>query len=165
MSTIIRPAIATDVPTILRFIRELAEFEKLLHEVQATEQQLSASLFAPGAKAHALIAERDGMPVGFCLYFYNYSTFLARPGIYIEDVYVQPAHRSHGIGRQFFTHLAAQAQREGCGRLEWWVLDWNERALDFYRRLGAEPMTEWTVQRLQGEALAALAATHEQEAA
>ena len=161
MPASIRPAIAADVPTLLRFIRELATFEKLEHEVSATEPLLAETLFGPNAKAYALLAEHDGQPIGFCLYFYNYSTFLGRPGIYIEDIYVQPAHRSHGLGRQFFEYLASQAEREGCGRLEWWVLNWNQRAADFYRRLGAEPMDEWTVYRLTGAPLSALATAEE----
>lgn len=148
----------SDAATITAFIRELAEFEKLAHACEATEEKILASLFAPDAKAYAIMAEVGGEPVGFALYFYNYSTFLAKPGIYIEDAYVRPEHRSKGIGEALFKHLAQKAIAEGCGRLEWWVLDWNSRAIDFYQRIGAVAMDEWTVQRVEGEALTRLAA-------
>jgi len=153
----IRRATPADIGTILRFILELAEFEKLAHMVVATEEILTQSLFGANAKAHALIAEVDGEAAGFCIYFYNFSTFLGRPGIYIEDIYVTPEQRSHGLGKCFFEYLAAKAADEKCGRLEWWVLNWNQRAIDFYTRLGAEPMDEWTVYRVSGDHLAALA--------
>lgn len=153
----IRPATPDDLPTLLRFIRELAAFEQLADQVQADESTLARSLFGPAAKAYALLAEIDGEAAGMCIYFYNFSTFLGRPGIYIEDIYVSPAHRSHGLGRAFFTYLAEKAVAEECGRVEWWVLDWNQRAIDFYTRLGAEPMDAWTVYRLEGETIARLA--------
>ncbi len=162
----IRTATVEDTATILRFIRELAAFEKLEHAVTATEEILAESLFGPNAKAHALIAEVDGIAAGFCIYFYNFSTFIGRPGIYIEDIYVSPEHRSAGLGRHFFETLAAKAQAESCGRVEWWVLDWNQRAIDFYKSLGAEPMDEWTVYRLSAKAIETLAtAPHPKEPA
>lgn len=160
--SIIRTATPSDIPTILRFVRELAEFEKLSHMVEATEEVLHRSLFGPNAKAYALIAEVAGQPAGFCLYFYNFSTFLGRPGIYIEDIYVTPEHRSAGLGKRFFRELAKRAEAEGCGRIEWWVLDWNQRAIDFYKTMGAEPMSEWVVYRLTQEKFAKL---NESEAA
>lgn len=161
----IRSAQPSDVSTILRFIRELAEFEKLAHMVATTEEILSNSLFGNDAKAYCLIAEHEGEAAGFCIYFYNFSTFLGRPGIYIEDIYVTPSHRSAGLGRRFFEYLAAKATAEQCGRLEWWVLDWNQRAIDFYKRLGAEPMDEWTVYRISGDGLTNLATSKEENAA
>lgn len=155
----IRPATAADAATILGFIRELAEFERLAHEVVATEELLREHLFGPGRRgAEAVIAEVGGAAVGYALFFHSFSTFLGRPGIYLEDLYVRPAHRSQGHGRRLLAHLARLAVDRGCGRLEWSVLDWNERALAFYRRLGAEPLSEWTVQRLTGTSLARLAA-------
>lgn len=160
MSFIIRKAVESDVPVILRFIRDLAEYEKLSHEVVATEDTIRGSMFSINPKTYGLIAEVDGKPVGFAVYFYNFSTFLGRNGIYIEDVYVMPEHRGAGIGKAIFKYLAAQAVAEGCGRLEWWVLDWNKPAIDFYLGMGAISMSEWTVQRIQGDALKALAATY-----
>jgi GNAT superfamily N-acetyltransferase len=157
----IRFASADDCPTILGFIRELAEFERLGHEVVADEAGLRATLFpAPGGRAAAevLIAETAGRPVGFALFFTTYSTFLARPGLYLEDLYVQPAARSAGIGGMAMAALARIAVDRGYGRFEWSVLDWNERALAFYRRLGAIAMSDWTVLRVTGDALTALAA-------
>ncbi|HEU0012349.1 MAG TPA: GNAT family N-acetyltransferase [Longimicrobium sp.] len=154
----IRAAVEGDVPLVLRFIRELAEYERLLHEVVATEERLRATLFGPRPGAEAVIAEVDGEAAGFALFFHNYSTFLAQPGIYLEDLYVRPEMRGHGVGRALLAHLAALARERGCGRLEWWVLDWNEPAIAFYRRLGAQPMSEWTVFRLTGDALDRLAA-------
>lgn len=158
MSLTIRPAAAADAATILGFIRELAEFERLAHEVVATEELLREHLFGPARRgAEAVIAEVGGAPVGYALFFHSFSTFLGRPGIYLEDLYVRPAHRSQGHGQRLLAHLARLAVERGCGRLEWSVLDWNARALSFYRRLGAEPLSEWTVQRLTGEALHRLA--------
>lgn len=156
MSPTIRNATPSDTPQILQFIRDLAEFEKLAHEVQADEATLHQSLFGANAKAFALMVDVDGKAAGFCLCFYNFSTFLGRPGIYIEDIYVDPAYRSQGIGKLFFQHLAARADAEGCGRIEWWVLDWNQRAIDFYESMGANPMDEWTVYRLTRDKFAAL---------
>ena len=153
----IRPATEADVPLILRFIRELAEYERLLHEVVATEDRLRETLFGARPAAEVVIAEDAGEPVGFALFFHNYSTFLAQPGIYLEDLYVRPEARGRGVGRALLAHLAALAQERGCGRLEWWVLDWNESAVRFYRSLGAQPMEDWTVFRLAGDDLARLA--------
>ena len=154
----IRAATSADVPTILNFIRELAEFEKLSADVVATEELLQQNLFSEKPAAEVLIAEIEARPVGFALYFTSFSTFLARPGIYLEDLYVSPSARSAGVGRALLAHLASIAVARGCGRLEWSVLDWNTRAWDFYRELGAVPMTEWTQHRLTGAALTALAA-------
>ncbi len=148
----------TDVPLILSFIRELAEYEKLAHEVVATEARLHEALFGPDRVAHATIARADGEPAGFALYFFSFSTFLARPGVYLEDLYVRPIWRQRGIGRRLLAHVARVAVECGCGRMEWSVLDWNETALKVYRTVGARPMDEWTVQRLTGAALEALAA-------
>jgi len=153
----IRPGVASDVPVILSLVRELAEYEKLAHEVAATEADFAFSLFGPAPRAHALILEAEGAIAGFALYFYNFSTFLGRPGLYIEDVFVRPEFRRHGFGRAVFKYLAQKAVEENCGRMEWWVLNWNEPAIRFYRSLGAVPMDEWTVQRLTGDALRACA--------
>lgn len=153
----IRPAREDDVGLILRFIRELADYEKLLHEVVATEEKLRRTLFGPRPGAEVVIAEDGGEPVGFALFFHNYSTFLAQPGLYLEDLYVRPEARGRGIGRALLAHLARLARERECGRLEWWVLDWNEDAIRFYRSLGARPMDEWTVFRLTGDDLDRLA--------
>lgn len=144
----IRPAGAKDVPAILSFICDLAEFEKLSHEVKATEESLRATLFGGRPVAEVLIAEWEGKPAGFALFFHSYSTFLAKPGIYLEDLFVRNEYRSLGIGEALLKELAKVAMERSCGRLEWSVLDWNERALKFYRSLGAKPMHEWTVQRM-----------------
>ncbi|HEV3051353.1 MAG TPA: GNAT family N-acetyltransferase [Longimicrobium sp.] len=152
-----RPAVEADVPLILRFIRELAEYERLRHEVVATEERLRDTLFGPRPAAEVVIAEDADEPVGFALFFHNYSTFLAQPGIYLEDLYVHPEARGRGVGRALLAHLARLAKERGCGRLEWWVLDWNESAIRFYRSLGAQPMSDWTVFRLTGGDLARLA--------
>jgi GNAT superfamily N-acetyltransferase len=154
----IRPAAASDVPLILRFIRELAEYERLAHEVVATEDGLCETLFGARPYAEVVIAEEEGEPAGFALFFHNYSTFLGRPGIYLEDLYVRPEMRGRGTGRALLAHLARLAVERGCGRLEWWVLDWNERAIRFYRSLGARPMDDWTVFRVAGDDLHHLAA-------
>jgi GNAT superfamily N-acetyltransferase len=153
----IRPAAEADVPLVLRFIRELAEYERLLHEVVATEDRLRDTLFGARPAAEVVIAEEGDEPVGFALFFHNYSTFLAQPGIYLEDLYVRPEARGRGAGRALLAHLAWLAKERGCGRLEWWVLDWNEAAIRFYRSLGAQPMDDWTVFRLAGPELARLA--------
>jgi len=144
---------------ILTFIRELAEYEKLAHEVVATEQRLRQSLFPDHGRpaAEVVIAEQDARPAGFALFFHNYSTFLAKPGLYLEDLFVRPEYRGRGIGRGLLSYLAKLGRERGCGRLEWWVLDWNEPAIEFYRRIGARALDEWTVYRLTGPALAALA--------
>jgi GNAT superfamily N-acetyltransferase len=147
-----------DVVDILSFVRDLAKFEKLEREVAATEQSLRDSLFGPRRYAEVVFVEEDDERVGFALFFHNYSTFLGRPGLYLEDIYVRADKRGHGYGKLLFRHLAGLAVARGCGRLEWWVLDWNRGAIDFYRSLGAEPMSDWTVYRLSGEALRRLAA-------
>jgi len=153
----IRAATPDDVPLILRFIRELAAYERLAHEVVATEEKLRETLFGARPYAEVVIAEEAGEPAGFALFFHNYSTFLGRPGIYLEDLYVRPEMRGGGIGRALLAHLARLAVERGCGRLEWWVLDWNEPAIRFYRQLGAEAMDDWTVFRVAGDALTQLA--------
>lgn len=156
--TRVRPAAESDVPLVLRFIRELADYERLLHEVVATEDRLRDTLFGPRPGAEVVIAEDGaGEPLGFALFFHNYSTFLAQPGLYLEDLYVRPEARGRGAGRALLAHLARLARERGCGRLEWWVLDWNESAIRFYRALGARPMDEWTVFRLAGADLDRLA--------
>jgi len=155
--TQIRPATPADVPLILRLVRELAEFEREPDAVKATEPMLDAALFGERPAAEAAIAEIDGEPVGFALFFQNFSTWTGRPGIYLEDLYVTPAARGAGVGTALLRHLAGLALDRGCGRFEWAVLDWNTPAVDFYRAMGAEAMTEWTVQRVTGDALAALA--------
>lgn len=154
---IVRPAHTGDCPIILTFIKQLAEYEKLAHEVVATEEKLQQTLFAEQPSAEVIIAEYQGRAVGFALFFTNYSTFLAKPGLYLEDLYVQPEVRGRGFGKQLLAHLANLALQRDCGRLEWWVLDWNQPARDFYNSLGAESMDDWTVNRLSGESLAALA--------
>jgi GNAT superfamily N-acetyltransferase len=155
---VIRAATEADVPLILRFIRELAEYERLAHEVVATEEILRRTLFGARRYAEVVIAEEEGEPAGFALFFHNFSTFLGRPGIYLEDLYVRPEMRGRGTGRALLAHLAALAVERGCGRLEWWVLDWNEAAIRFYRSLGAQPMDDWTVFRVAGDSLHRLAA-------
>ena len=158
MTIRIDPATPADVPTILTLIRELAEFERLLHEVTATEQQLHAGLFGPKPSAEVVMARIGEDVAGFALYFHNFSTFLAKPGIYLEDLYVRQKFRGQGCGEALLRHLAHIALERGCGRLEWSVLDWNQRAIDFYKSLGAAPMNEWTIYRVTGDALAALGA-------
>lgn len=149
----IRSATVEDVPLILRFINGLAEYEKLLHEVVATEDLLESTLFGEHPKAEVLIAEWEGTPAGFSLFFHNYSTFLGRPGIYLEDLFVLPDDRGKGVGKALLVQLAKIAVERNCGRLEWSVLDWNTPAIEFYKSLGAVPMEGWTVNRLTGEAL------------
>ncbi len=154
----IEPAKLDDVPLILSLIGELAEYERLSHEVTATEDGVREALFGARPVAETLIAYLDGEAVGFALFFTNFSTFVGRPGIYLEDLFVRPAARRVGVGRRLFAHVARLARDRGCGRLEWSVLDWNEPALRFYGGLGARPMSDWTIQRLTGEALNRLAA-------
>lgn len=149
----IRPVRPGDCPLILRFIRDLAEYERALEEVEATEAQLQALLFGDNPKVHGLICESDGEAVGFALYFYNFSSWLGRLGIFLEDLYVDPAHRGKGAGKALLQHLARQAVAEGCGRFEWNVLDWNEPAIRFYESFGARPQSEWVGYRLTGKAL------------
>lgn len=153
----IRHAERSDVALILRFIRELAEFENLADSVAANESTLLSSLFGPRPYAECLLGDIDGEAAGFALYFHNFSTFIGKPGLYLEDIYVVPAFRRHGLGRAFFRELAKIAVARDCGRMEWSVLNWNERAIAFYRSLGAEPLTEWTVQRLSREGIESLA--------
>ena len=153
----IRPATVSDVPLILRFIRGLAEYERLVQHVTATEAGLRESLFGKWPAAEVVIAEAAAEPVGFALFFHNYSTFLGQRGLYLEDLFVKPEWRHRGVGRQLLAHLAKTALDRNCGRMEWAVLDWNDPAIRFYRGLGAQPMEDWTVFRVTGEALAALA--------
>jgi GNAT superfamily N-acetyltransferase len=152
----IRAAEHADVPVIARLIRELAKFEKLEHEVVMTEELLRAGLFGSHPYAEAVLALDDVEPLGFALFFHTFSTFLARPGVYLEDLFVLADHRGRGVGRALLGHLAHLAVERGCGRLEWAVLNWNREAIRFYERLGARPNSEWTVYRLTGEALSAL---------
>jgi GNAT superfamily N-acetyltransferase len=156
MTLRIRPGQASDVALIAELIRGLARYEKLEDSMTMTEERLATNLFGPHRYAETLIAEEDGAPVGFALFFHNFSTFLAQPGIYLEDLYVVPERRGSGIGRALLMELARLAVQRGCGRLEWAVLDWNRDAIAFYERLGATPNSEWTVYRLTGEALGTL---------
>ncbi len=145
----IRPALESECGLILNFIKELAEFEKLLHEVEATEEMIRKNIFEKRI-AEVIFAELNGEPVGFALFFHNFSTFVGKPGIYLEDLYVKPEYRGKGIGKGLLIYLARLAKERGCGRFEWAVLNWNEKAISFYRSLGAKPMNEWTVYRLDG---------------
>jgi GNAT superfamily N-acetyltransferase len=154
---LVRSASTEDVPLILSFINELAEYERLSHEVVATEGMLREHLFGERPVAEVLIAEHGGEAAGFALFFHTFSTFLGKPGIYLEDLYVRPEFRRAGIGRALLVHLANVARERGCGRLEWSVLDWNEAAIGFYRGIGASPVSGWTVYRVTGEALEGLA--------
>ena len=153
MSVAIRHATELDVPEILDLIRGLAEYERLADRVVATEEKLRTTLFGPQPSAEVLMAEVDGHCAGFALFFPNYSTFLAQPGIYLEDLFVKPHFRGQGIGFALLKKLAALALARGCGRLDWEVLDWNEPSIAFYRKLGAVPLSEWTRYRLTGDAL------------
>ena len=153
----IRFAETADTPVILGFIRALAEYEKLEADCVADEASLKATLFGPKPFAEVLLIEEGGQAHGFALFFHNYSTFLARPGIYLEDLFVDPAQRGKGYGKALLAQLAAIAVERGCGRLEWSVLDWNQPSIDFYLSLGARPMDAWTGYRMDGDALAALA--------
>jgi GNAT superfamily N-acetyltransferase len=153
----LRAAEPADVPLILEFIRALAEYERLSHECVATEELLHESLFGPRPVAEAVLAFAGDEPAGFALFFHNYSTFLSRRGLYLEDLFVHPHWRGRGLGRLLLIHLARIAVDRGCGRMEWSVLNWNTPAIEFYRSLGAKPMDEWTVYRLTGEELERLA--------
>ncbi|MFZ5794128.1 MAG: GNAT family N-acetyltransferase [Sphingomonas sp.] len=155
--THIRPATPADVPLILHLVRELAEFEREPDKVVATEPLLQDALFGAHPAAEAVIAELDGKPVGMALFFHNFSTWTGWRGLYLEDLYVTPEARGAGVGKALLKHLAALAVARGCTRFEWSVLDWNEKAIAFYRSMGALPMEEWTVYRVTGEALATLA--------
>ena len=161
MSLAIRPASPADLPLIAELIRALAEYEKLADEVRFDEAVLGEKLFGPRPYAEVLIGEADGEALGFALFFHNFSTFEGRPGIYLEDLFVRPEARGRGLGKALLAELARLAMERGCARLEWWVLDWNEPSIGFYRSLGARPMDEWTVMRVDGAALAALAALAE----
>lgn len=157
MTVEIRFADLPDVPVIAELIRALSRYEKLEHEVTMTEELLTESLFGERRYAETLLAEDGREPLGFALFFHNFSTFLGRPGIYLEDLFVKPEHRGRGIGRALLERLAAVAVDRGCGRLEWAVLDWNKDAIGFYEKLGARPNSEWTTYRLTGDALRRLA--------
>lgn len=151
------PATERDVPTILALIKGLAEYERLAHEVEATEDDIRDSLFGDWPGAEVILAYVGSELAGFALFFHNYSTFLGRRGLYLEDLFVLPAYRHRGVGRRLLSHLARLAVERKCGRMEWWVLDWNEPAIRFYKSIGAVPMDDWTVYRLGGDALARLA--------
>ena len=155
----IRSATPDDVPTIARLIRALAEYERLADRVVLREEDLRDHLFGPRRYAEVLLAEDAGAVVGFALFFHNYSTFLAKPGIYLEDLFVDPEYRGRGHGKGLLIELAKLALERGCGRVDWSVLNWNQPSIDFYRALGAEPMDEWTVYRLSGQPLATLASS------
>ena len=153
----IRPATVEDVPLLLRFVRELADYERLAHEVTATEEALRNAMFGARPYAEAIVANVDGAPVGFAVYFHTFSTFLGVPGLYLEDLYVRPTHRRRGVGEALLRRVATIACERDCGRLEWAALDWNAPAVGFYKRLGAETLADWTTYRLTGEALQRLA--------
>jgi GNAT superfamily N-acetyltransferase len=157
MTLTIRSATLADLPLIAQFIRDLAEYERLAHEVRFDEAGLGERLFGARPYAEVLIGEIDGMPQGFALYFHNFSTFEGKPGIYLEDLFVRPAARGSGLGKALLAALAQIAVERDCARLEWAVLDWNEPSIGFYKSLGARPMDEWTVFRMDGEALQQLA--------
>jgi GNAT superfamily N-acetyltransferase len=153
----LRSATIDDVPQVLAFIRALAAYERLLHAVVATEDGLRLALFGPRPYAEVVLAEDAGIPIGFALFFHTFSTFLGQPGLHLEDLFVIPEARGRGVGRALLGHLARLAVERGCGRVEWAVLDWNAPAIRFYESLGAKPNTEWTIYRLTGDPLAALA--------
>ena len=159
MSITLRAARPADVPTILRFIQGLAEYEKLAHLCVATEAGLTETLFGPRPYAEVILAFWNDAPAGLALFFHNYSTFLAKPGIYLEDLFVEPSFRGKGLGKALLKELARVAVERNCGRLEWSVLDWNEPSIQFYKSLGAVAMDEWTGYRVTGDALASLAAS------
>ena len=153
----LRAATPQDLPAIVGLIRELADFEKLAHLVVVTPESLHPHLFGPHPAAEAMVAEVSGTVVAFALFFTNFSTFLGQPGLYLEDLYVQPAHRGTGIGKALLQQLGALAVQRGCGRFEWTVLDWNENAIRFYKQMGADVMTQWQICRVTGPALQAYA--------
>jgi GNAT superfamily N-acetyltransferase len=157
MTVTIRDAVPGDIGTIHDFILALADYEKLRHEARADRDSLERYLFGPRPMAEVLIAEQDGVAIGFALFFHNFSTFEARPGVYLEDLFVVPEARGSGAGKALLRRLAQIAIERDCARLEWWVLDWNAPSIAFYRSLGAKAMDEWTVQRVDGNALTALA--------
>lgn len=157
MSLVIRPARPDEAGLVFEFIMKLAVYEKLAHEVETTPEEIGGALFGPAPRAFCDIAEWDGVPVGFAFWFYTFSTFHGKHGIYLEDLFVDPDQRGKGIGKALIAHLAQRCVREGLPRLQWWVLNWNTPAIDFYRSIGALPMEEWTTQRVTGEALKRLA--------
>ncbi|HEV7340043.1 MAG TPA: GNAT family N-acetyltransferase [Sphingopyxis sp.] len=159
MTISIRSATPTDLPLIAQFIRDLADYEKLAHEVRFDEAKLDEKLFGPRPYAEVVIGELDGEPQGFALFFHNFSTFEGRPGIYLEDLFVRPEARGSGLGKALLAHLAQLCVERDCARLEWSVLDWNTPAIGFYQNLGAKLMDEWTVMRVDGDALTGLAET------
>jgi GNAT superfamily N-acetyltransferase len=159
MTISIRPAAPADLPLIAQLIRDLADYEKLAHEVRFDEAVLGQKLFGARPYAEVVIGELDGAPQGFALFFHNFSTFEGKPGIYLEDLFVRPEARGSGLGKALLSHLAMLALERDCARLEWSVLDWNEPAIGFYKKLGARLMDEWTVMRVDGAALAQLGAT------
>ena len=161
MRAVIRPARMEDVPIIAEFIRELAEYERLSNEVVLKEEDLRRHLFGSRPYVEVLLAEENGEAVGFALFMHNYSTFLASPGIYLEDLFVRPAHRGKGHGKALLQELARIAVERGCGRFEWAVLDWNRPAIEFYRSLGARPMHDWTIFRVTGDDLLKLGGSRE----
>ena len=154
---LIRPAEKADVATILGLVREIAEFEKLTHQLIATEADFREALFGPQPSAEAVIAELDGRPVGYAIFCHNFSTFIGRRGLYLEDLYLQPDFRKRGLGRRILRYLARLAVERRCGRFEWTALDWNQPAIDSYLKIGAEPMKEWIIFRLSEEGIAGLA--------
>ena len=158
MDITIVPASESDVPVILQMIKGLAEYERLSHQVVATEDSLRETLFGPRPAAEVVLAYHRHEPIGFALFFHNYSTFMGRPGLYLEDLFVVPTWRGHGVGKQLLTHLASIAVERQCGRMEWAVLDWNESAIGFYERLGATMLDDWRICRLTGDALVRAAA-------
>ena len=149
----LRPAVPADLPAIVGLIRELAVFERLEHLMVATPESMAPHLFGPRPAAEAVVAEADGQVVAFALFFTNFSTFLGQPGLYLEDLYVQPAHRNAGLGKALLQHLGALAVERGCGRFEWSVLDWNENAIRFYQSMGATVMPDWRICRITGDTL------------
>ena len=157
MTVTIRPATSTDLPLIAQFIRDLADYEKLAHEVRFDEAKLRENLFGSRPYAEVVIGEIDGVAQGFALFFHNFSTFEGRPGIYLEDLFVRPEARGSGLGKALLAHLAKLCVQRDCARLEWWVLDWNTPSIGFYQSLGAKLMDEWTVMRVDGDALTSLA--------
>ena len=158
MTLSIRPATPADLSLIAQFIRDLADYEKLAHEVRFDEAVMGEKLFGARPYAEVIIGEIDGEPQGFALFFHNFSTFEGKPGVYLEDLFVRPAARGSGLGKALLSRLAAIAVERDCARLEWSVLDWNEPAIGFYKKLGARLMDEWTVMRVDGDALTGLAA-------
>ena len=159
MSLTIRPAVRADAEQILAFITELAEYERARHEVIASVADIEHSLFGEGSTVHSLMCERDGRAIGFAVYFYSYSTWLGRNGIYLEDLYITPEQRGDGAGRQLLRHIAREAVAKNCGRLEWSVLDWNEPSIKFYDSLGGVPQSEWIKYRLSGDVISSVAGT------